>query len=89
MVSLSSRCADGLHLVKQRRGRLTECKYPEVHSSRSATKPSHGRVKAADFFVFLLQASISGAGELCVRFTFAAMLCAKVTPSPACVKVEY
>lgn len=38
------------------------------------------------FLVFLLQASISGAGELCVRFTFAAMLCAKVTLSPAVSK---
>lgn len=39
------------------------------------------------FFVFLLQASISGAGQIRVRFTFTAMLCAKVTLSPACVEI--
>lgn len=62
-------------MAKQRRGRLTEHKFLEVHSSCvSATKPSHGHVKAPDFFVFSLQASISGAAELCVRFTFTAMI---------------
>lgn len=58
----------------------TWSKFPDVHWSMSTTKPPHVHVKVTDFFcLFLLQASISEAGELCVRFTFTAMLCAKVT----------
>lgn len=83
MVSHSSNCPDGLHLVKQRRGHLTECEFSEVHLSRSAITSSH-RCQSNIFFLFafLLQASISGDGELCVRFIFTVMLYAKVIQSP-------
>lgn len=70
---------------------LTECTFlrgvlvQECHKAFMWLRQSSNLKKK----IFLLQASISGVKELCVRFTFTAMLCSKVILSPACFKAEH
>lgn len=78
MVFPSCNCPDGPHLVRQRRRLLTEwTSFLREHSSTSATKPSRGRVKTADFIPsFLSQASIIRAGDaLCEIYMYSHVLC--------------
>lgn len=82
MVSPSSRCLEGLHLVEERTGMLIGYNFVRGVLVQRTTKPSCVYVKAAVFcfvfLIFLLQASVNGVGELRVKFTFTAMLRRKV-----------